>query len=91
MTSKRKLLKLVTDGHVKGWDDPRMPTIAGMRRRGYTPEAIRDFCERAGVAKANSTVEYSQLRILYSQRLKPSFAETDGSVGPVKAGSDQFR
>ena len=44
MTSKRKLLKLVTDGHVKDWDDPRMPTIAGMRRRGYTPEAIRDFC-----------------------------------------------
>ncbi len=49
--SKRKLLELVESGHVSGWDDPRMPTIAGLRRRGYTPEAIRDFCERIGVAQ----------------------------------------
>lgn len=55
--SKRKLLKLVQEGKVSGWDDPRMPTIAGMRRRGVTPEAIRDFCDRIGVAKANSTVD----------------------------------
>ncbi len=59
--SKRKLLQLVKEGRVAGWDDPRMPTIAGMRRRGYTPEAIRDFAERIGVAKADSTVEFSYL------------------------------
>ena len=56
LLSKRKLLQLVKEDHVTGWDDPRMPTISGMRRRGYTPESIRDFCERIGVAKANSTV-----------------------------------
>jgi glutaminyl-tRNA synthetase len=55
--SKRKLLQLVNEGRVSGWDDPRMPTISGMRRRGVTPEAIRAFCERIGVAKANSTVD----------------------------------
>ena len=55
--SKRRLLRLVQDGHVAGWDDPRMPTLAGYRRRGVTPEAIRDFCERIGVAKANSLVD----------------------------------
>ena len=55
--SKRRLLRLVQDGHVGGWDDPRMPTLAGYRRRGVTPEAIRDFCERVGVAKANSLVD----------------------------------
>ena len=55
--SKRKLLELVQDNLVSGWDDPRMPTIAGMRRRGYTPEALQDFCERIGVAKANSLVD----------------------------------
>jgi glutaminyl-tRNA synthetase len=59
--SKRKLRQLVEDGSVKGWDDPRMPTISGLRRRGYTPEAIRDFCERIGVAKSNSTVDISLL------------------------------
>jgi hypothetical protein len=55
--SKRNLNRLVQDGLVSGWDDPRMPTISGMRRRGYTPAAIRNFCDRIGVAKANSTVE----------------------------------
>ena len=59
--SKRKLLELVNGGHVDGWDDPRMPTISGMRRRGYTPEAIRDFCNRIGVAKANSVVDVALL------------------------------
>ncbi|MBF8254611.1 MAG: Glutaminyl-tRNA synthetase [Deltaproteobacteria bacterium] len=59
--SKRKLLLLVKEGHVSGWDDPRMPTIAGIRRRGYTPEAIRNFCERIGVAKRNSTVDIAML------------------------------
>ena len=84
MTSKRKLLKLVTDGHVKGWDDPRMPTIAGMRRRGYTPEAIRDFCERAGVAKANSTVEYSQLEFCIRNDLNHRSPRLMGVLDPLK-------
>ena len=61
LLSKRKLLQLVKEEHVSGWDDPRMPTISGLRRRGYTPESIRDFCERIGVAKANSTVEMALL------------------------------
>ncbi len=59
--SKRKLTQLVNEGHVDGWDDPRMPTLAGLRRRGYTPEAIRDFCERIGVAKRDSVVDIALL------------------------------
>jgi glutaminyl-tRNA synthetase len=59
--SKRKLLELVETGHVSGWDDPRMPTLSGLRRRGYTPEAIRDFCERIGVAKADNLVDIAHL------------------------------
>ena len=59
--SKRKLLGLVKDGHVRGWDDPRMPTICGFRRRGYTPESIRSFCDRIGVAKFNSTIDFGLL------------------------------
>jgi glutaminyl-tRNA synthetase len=55
--SKRKLLQLVTEGHVAGWDDPRMPTISGLRRRGYTPESIRNFCETIGVARFNGTID----------------------------------
>ena len=61
LLSKRKLLHLVTGGHVKGWDDPRMPTLAGLRRRGFTPEALRDFCNRIGVAKRDSMVEVELL------------------------------
>jgi len=59
--SKRKLIRLVEEGHVSGWDDPRMPTISGVRRRGYTPEAIRNFCDRIGVAKADSVVDIALL------------------------------
>lgn len=59
--SKRKLLQLVEQGHVSGWDDPRLPTLAGLRRRGFPPEAIRDFCDRIGVAKSNSIVDISLL------------------------------
>ena len=59
--SKRRLLELVEQGHVTGWDDPRMPTLAGLRRRGYTPESIRNFCDRIGVAKKNSTVDIALL------------------------------
>jgi glutaminyl-tRNA synthetase len=61
LLSKRKLLRLVKEGHVSGWDDPRMPTLSGLRRRGYTPEALRLFCERIGVARFNSTVDLVQL------------------------------
>jgi len=61
VTSKRKLTELVEEGRVEGWDDPRMPTIAGMRRRGYTPEAIRDFCDRIGVTKSDNFVEMALL------------------------------
>ena len=67
--SKRRLLTLVTQGHVRGWDDPRMPTISGLRRRGYTPEAIRAFCERVGVAKVNSTVDIALLEYFLREDL----------------------
>ena len=73
--SKRYLKALVDDGSVEGWDDPRMPTIAGLRRRGYTPEAIRDFCERIGVSKANSLVDIALLEHCIREDLK-SRAET---------------
>jgi glutaminyl-tRNA synthetase len=59
--SKRKLLELVKEKHVRGWDDPRMPTLSGLRRRGYTPESIRNFCERIGVSKFNGTIDMSWL------------------------------
>ncbi len=61
VVSKRKLTELVDEGHVSGWDDPRMPTLAGLRRRGYTPEAIREFCDRIGVTKADNSVEMGML------------------------------
>lgn len=67
--SKRKLLQLVTEKYVNGWDDPRMPTIAGMRRRGYTPEAIRDFCDRAGIAKREILLEFSLLEFCVREHL----------------------
>ena len=65
--SKRYLKALVDDGTVDGWDDPRMPTVAGLRRRGYTPEAIREFCDRIGVAKANSLGGFAFRWIMKSQ------------------------
>ena len=68
--SKRYLKALVENGTVDGWDDPRMPTIAGIRRRGYTPEAVRNFCEAIGVAKANSTVDISLLEHCVREDLK---------------------
>ncbi len=67
--SKRKLLQLVNEKHVDGWDDPRMPTISGMRRRGYTPEAIRDFCERVGIAKREILLEFSLLEFCVREHL----------------------
>lgn len=69
MMSKRKLLLLVNDKHVTGWDDPRMPTISGMRRRGYTPESIRDFCERIGIAKRDNLIDISLLEFCVRDHL----------------------
>jgi glutaminyl-tRNA synthetase len=69
VTSKRKLLQLVTDKHVSGWDDPRMPTISGMRRRGYTPEAIREFCDRIGIAKRENMIDISLLEFFVREHL----------------------
>ena len=82
--SKRHLKALVDDGAVDGWDDPRMPTIAGLRRRGYTPEAIRDFCERIGVAKSNSTVEVSLLEHCVREDLKSKVESRNVIEKPVK-------
>ena len=69
MMSKRKLLQLVNDKHVNGWDDPRMPTLSGVRRRGYTPEAIRDFCDRIGVAKRENLIDISLLEFCVREHL----------------------
>ena len=82
--SKRLLKGLVDDGVVEGWDDPRMPTIAGLRRRGYTPEAIRDFCERIGVAKANSTVESSLLEHCVREDLQNKVESRNVVEDPIK-------
>jgi glutaminyl-tRNA synthetase len=84
LMSKRKLLRLVKQGHVRGWDDPRMPTISAMRRRGYTPEAIRDFCERIGVAKANSIVEIELLEHCLRQDLNRRAARKMAVLRPLK-------
>ncbi|MBI3719663.1 MAG: glutamine--tRNA ligase/YqeY domain fusion protein [Sphingobacteriales bacterium] len=67
--SKRKLLQLVNENHVSGWDDPRMPTISGLRRRGYTPESIRDFCDRIGVAKRDNLIDVSLLEFCVREHL----------------------
>ena len=82
--SKRKLRALVEDGRVSGWDDPRMPTLCGLRRRGYTPAAIRNFCERIGVAKASSTVEYAFLEHCLREDLNETARRVMAVVRPVK-------
>ncbi|MGI6721399.1 MAG: glutamine--tRNA ligase/YqeY domain fusion protein [Anaerovoracaceae bacterium] len=82
--SKRLLKELVDEGKVDGWDDPRMPTIAGLRRRGYTPESIRDFCERIGVAKANSTVEVGLLEHCVREDLQNKVPSRNVVFDPVK-------
>ena len=84
LLSKRKLLQLVKEEHVSGWDDPRMPTISGMRRRGYTPESIRDFCERIGVAKANSTVEMALLEYCLREDLNKRTTRVMVVLRPLK-------
>ena len=82
--SKRHLKALVDNGVVDGWDDPRMPTIAGLRRRGYTPEAIRDFCERIGVSKANSTVDVALLEHCVREDLKAKVESRNVVEDPIK-------
>ncbi len=82
--SKRKLIDLVQDGRVSGWDDPRLPTIAGMRRRGITPEAIRNFCERIGVAKANSVVDMALLEHSIRDDLNTKAPRVMGVLDPLK-------
>jgi glutaminyl-tRNA synthetase len=84
LMSKRKLLRLVKEGHVSGWDDPRMPTIAGLRRRGVTPEAIREFCERIGVAKANSMVDIEVLDIAIRDDLNARAPRFMAVLDPLK-------
>ena len=82
--SKRKLRRLVEEGYVSGWDDPRMPTICGLRRRGYTPASIRNFCERIGVAKAPSTVEYSFLEHCLREDLNANARRAMVVLRPLK-------
>ncbi|MBA3459250.1 MAG: glutamine--tRNA ligase/YqeY domain fusion protein [Deltaproteobacteria bacterium] len=82
--SKRKLLTLVTGNHVNGWDDPRMPTIAAMRRRGYSPEAIRAFCEMIGIAKTNSSVDIDKLEYCIREDLNKTAPRVLGVLRPIE-------
>lgn len=88
--SKRKLLALVTDNHVSGWDDPRMPTLVGMRRRGYPPGALRDFCERIGVAKSNSVVQIAQLEDSVRQELNRTANRVMGVLRPLRVVIENY-
>ncbi|NLA58182.1 MAG: glutamine--tRNA ligase/YqeY domain fusion protein [Firmicutes bacterium] len=90
ITSKRKLLKLIEDGYVAGWDDPRVPTIAGVRRRGYTPEAIRDFCERVGVAKKNSVVDIAMLEHCVREDLNRRAPRVMAVLRPLKVVIENY-
>ena len=84
IVSKRKLLQLVTEQHVNGWDDPRMPTISGMRRAGFTPEAIRDFCERIGVTKKNSWIEMTVLENCIREDLNERASRAMAVLRPLR-------
>jgi len=88
--SKRKLLQLVQEGYVKGWNDPRMPTLSGLRRRGYTPEAIRDFCDRIGVAKSNSTVDIGLLEYFLRQDLNQRAPRVMAVLRPLRVVLDNY-
>lgn len=90
VTSKRKLLQLVNEKHVRGWDDPRMPTIAGLRRRGYTPDAIHEFCRRAGVAKRERVNEYSLLEYCLRQDLEEKATRRMAVLDPLKVVIENF-
>lgn len=82
--SKRKLLKLVQDGYVNGWDDPRMPTLSGMRRRGFSPESIRDFCRTVGVNKFNSTIDFALLEHCLRKDLNKTSLRRMAVLNPLK-------
>lgn len=84
VTSKRKLLQLVKEGYVNGWDDPRMPTLAGLRRRGYTPSSIRLFCDRLGVSKAHQQIDYSILEQALRDDLDPIAPRSVAVLDPLK-------
>jgi glutaminyl-tRNA synthetase len=88
--SKRRLLELVEQGHVTGWDDPRMPTLAGLRRRGYTPESIRNFCERIGVAKKNSTVDIALLEHCLREELNRCAPRVMAVLRPLRVVIDNY-
>ena len=84
VTSKRKLLQLVREGHVDGWDDPRMPTLFGLRRRGYTPASIRLFCERTAVSKSDTRIDYSLLEQAVRDDLDPIAARSVAVLDPIE-------
>ena len=88
--SKRRLIQLVKEGHVSGWDDPRMPTISGLRRRGYTPEAVRDFCDRIGVAKADNLVDIALLEYCLRQDLNKRAPRVMAVLNPLKVVIDNY-
>ncbi len=88
--SKRKLMRLVQEGHVTGWDDPRMPTISGLRRRGYTPVSIRDFCERIGVAKKESTVDVALLEHCLREDLNRRAPRVMAVLSPLRVIIDNY-
>ena len=90
LLSKRKLLQLVEEGHVNGWNDPRMPTLSGMRRRGYPPEAIRDFCERIGVSKSNSTVDFALLEHCVRENLNRTAPRAMVVIRPLKVVIENY-
>ena len=90
ITSKRKLNLLVTDKHVSGWDDPRMPTISGLRRRGYTPAAIRDFCDRIGVTKKDSFIEVAVLENSIREDLNEHAVRVMGVLNPLKVTIENY-
>ena len=88
--SKRKLLELVKNKHVNGWDDPRMPTLSGIRRRGYTPEAIRNFCSEIGMAKAESTIDIAFLEHFVREDLNKKAPRVMGVLNPLKVVIDNY-
>ncbi|MDR3207543.1 MAG: glutamine--tRNA ligase/YqeY domain fusion protein [Oscillospiraceae bacterium] len=90
LTSKRKCLSLVNGGLVNGWDDPRMATLCGMRRRGYPPEAIRDFCERIGVAKAASVIDYALLEACVRDQLNLTAPRAMAVLRPIRLVIDNY-
>src|SRR5206468_7953555 len=88
--SKRKLLELVQNGHVRGWDDPRMPTISGFRRRGYTPESIRSFCAAIGVSKSNGVIELARLEHHVREDLNLRAPRVMAVLRPLKLVIDNY-